>query len=442
MKKRLLALLIAVILLIGCSALLLSGCGGSKPLTIWVGTESVNFYTAKMAEYITKYNETHEKPFPTTIEVMGVDTASSAAKYLEDIDAGADIFTIAHDNLGKLTTGSGGLGAITDSALLAQINADNPQGFLTVIKSNGVVYGVPYISQALVLYYNKKYLTAEDVKTWEGIWAKATANNKQALSLLGNDGYNNAFLVLATNAATKATTVKIYKDGLLDNCYFQGDDTVAVMRWGQRFFTDKNGAKFPSSSGWEMELKDEISLSLIGGAWNYSAASSALGSNLGIAILPTFTVTAADVSGTTIAADTVFQSGTFADCKIFVTKKNSKHADYLQDILLFLSSKEVQEESYEQCNNLPAYKNASTEFAKMQENTLQAQLARMQIEMFEKGIPQPFYVKSQFNNYYYSQGAPGIIEGLLKNTDNAYTSLAQIRAALKDIETIWKTGTK
>lgn len=125
---------------------------------------------------------------------------------------------------------------------------------------------------------------------------------------------------------------------------------------------------------------------------------------------------------------------------MFVIKKNSDKADYLQDILLFLSSKEVQEESFIAAQNLPAYKNASTEFEAFQEDTLAAKLATAQVEMFEWGIPQPFGYNSKFNTYYYSKGAPDLILDILENKDGEFSTDQAIYDQMLIVESLWKTG--
>lgn len=444
MNKKLLFLLLVL-----TSVFVLVGCKKDAPLTIWVGTESVEFYQGAIADYLEMYEEENGEAFPHTIEVKGADTGSAAATYLEDTEAGPDIFTVAHDNLGKLIAGSSSIAPVTDADLLAQIENDNPDTFMNVIKGNvgGQTYtfGVPYIAQALVLYYNKDLVTAEQAQTWEGILAAAKAVNKQALSLTGTDGFNNSFLLLATNATTGESSLKLYEGGDIMENYASGDDMVSVMKWGQRFFTDANGPKRPTDSGWQIELKDGISLSVISGAWHYNAAVSALGSKLGIAKLPTFTITEADAYGT-VQAGTVFQSGTFADAKMFVMKKNSKYQEFLQDIVKYLSSKEVQEASYEAVQNLPAYKNAAVEFESMTGDTTEAKLAAAQIEMFEHGIPQPFGFDNRYNFYFYSKGAPDLILEILENKSGTetglFTSHEAIKAQLLIIENIWKTGNK
>lgn len=446
MKKLVLSMAM-VLIMVG----VLVGCGGNDPLTIWVGSESKDFYQEKMNEYVENYNASHEEEFPFEVVVKGVDTGTAASTFLDDTEAGADIFTVAHDNLGKLTAGSSAIAPVTDEALLAQIEALNPETFKDVIKAtvDGTEYtfGVPYIAQALVLYYNTKYISEDQAGTWEGIVQAAedaeasTGDTTQALSLSGVDGYNNSFLVLAENAETGESSLRIYENGVQENCDFTGDDMISIMQWGQWFFTHPNGARRPTDSGWEIELKNEISISFIGGAWHFNAAQAALGDNLGITILPEFTVTESQAYGS-VEGGTVFQSGTFADAKIFVMKKNSEKAGYLQDILLHLSSKEIQEESFEEVANLPAYKDAAEEFDAFQEDSLEADLASAQVRMFEYGIPQPFGVSQRYNLYYYSKGAPELLIDVLENVDGEYSTTAAIIAEMENIEHIWKTGNK
>jgi arabinogalactan oligomer/maltooligosaccharide transport system substrate-binding protein len=423
----------------------LASCGGEAPLTIWVGTESAEFYTQVMAEYAAAYEQRTGTEFPHEISVKGVDTGTAASIFLEDTQAGADIFTVAHDNLGRLTRGSSAIAPVTDQELLNQIRNDNPATFLDVIKTkvDGTEYtfGVPYVAQSLVLYYNKKYLSESDVETWEKMVAKAQTVNKQALSITNTDGFNNSFILLAKNAETKATTLKLYENGDINQNYALGDDTVSKLKWGQWFFNHPNGARRPTGSGWQIELADEISISLISGAWHFNAVKSALGSNLGIAQLPTFTVTADQAYGSTTAG-TVFKSGTFADAKIFVMKKNSEKEEHLQDILKFLSSKELQERSFIAAQNLPAYKNALNEFEGMDGDAIESVLARKQIEMFEHGIAQPFGKDNSFNFYYYSKGGPELILEILENPSGTMTTFEQIKAQLKIVQNIWITGNR
>ena len=435
MKRKLMLLVVVAV-----TVFIALGCGRSRPLVIWVGAEVQEFYQEKMEEYIEFYNANNDEPFPFLVEVRAADTGSAAATFLDDMDAGPDILTVAHDNLGRLIAGAGAIRPIQSQSLLDQIEAQNPQTFLDVITASvggeEYVFGVPYEAQSLILYYNKAYLTEEDVKTWEGIWDVAQAEGKRSLSITGTDGFNNSFLVLSSVVETGERIVRLYEDGVLENTEFVTDYMVSVLKWGQRFFTSPNGARQASDSGWSADLSTATSLAVIGGAWHFNEARAALGNNLGIAVLPTFTLTEDDVYGD-VQAGTVMQSGTFTDTKMFVMNRSSDKLDYLEDILLFLTHKDVQEESFERNNTLPAYKNAIDEFPAMQADDISTQLAVAQVAMFEHGIPQPFGREARFNVYYYQRQAPDRILSILRNTDNKFNNDAAIVTEMQAIERIW-----
>lgn len=421
----------------------------SNEIVIWVGDEVSEFYQLKADEYIAQYNADSSKQYlyPHTITVQGADTGTAASTFADDPEAGPDILTIAHDNLGKLLSGSSAIYPISYQPLLDQIEAQNTQSFIDVSRgeSGGVVYnyGVPYEAQALILYYNTKYLTEEDVETWEGIWDVAKSMDVRATTVTGTDGFNNSFLVLSSYAATGEMPIKIYENGIFENSDLTNDGAMSIMKWGQRFFSDPNGADQASDSGWEVDLDivNENTLSVIGGAWHFKSAQAALGENLGIATLPTYTITEADAYGS-VEADTVMHSGTFADTKMFVMNKRSASLYYLEDILLFLTNKSIQEESFIENGSLPAYKNASAEFTSMNSDDISAQLASKQIEMFEWGIPQPFGGDLRFNFWYYSKQGPDKLYYMLTNTDPdiEFDTDEKIMARLIEVENIWKYG--
>ena len=101
-----------------------------------------------------------------------LDTGAVAGTVTNDPSAAADIFTVAHDNIGKLASTQCAK-PIADESLIRQVKADNPASFQNVIYStlNGkeYLYGVPYISQALFLYYNKEKVTEAQAESFEGL---------------------------------------------------------------------------------------------------------------------------------------------------------------------------------------------------------------------------------------------------------------------------------
>lgn len=470
--------IIALLVLLAMSLAALAGCSGGNStgsnsgntpggnggvIRVWVGEESVEFYKKVCDEYVAANSD-----FGFTVEVKGMDTGTIAQVITNDPIAAADIYTVAHDNIGKLAATKCAK-PIGDQSLIDQILADNPESFRKVIYSTlndkEYLFGVPYISQALFLYYNKALVTEEQAATFEGLREAAKQAGTKAITVTGDDGFNMSFALLATRASDHATTVKIYEGAEsvsggakgISNC--QGDDTVAIVRWLQAYAADPNGFKWASPDGWDADLdkSNKGALAVIGGAWHYNTAKAALGeTNLGIALIPTFTLTEESVKGLSgVKAGDVYRGGTFADCKCFMINANSSADKYVaeQALIKYLSSKEIQNRSYLECLNVPAYVGASEFIKKCYEegkvSESQYNLAAMQVSMAEWGIPQPF-ITGILNTYYYSKNGPQVFRAIIDKSAYPTTgdvilseteSLAGVRKGLYLIEYLWMHGT-
>lgn len=464
MKKLISVLLVACMLLTGCSGG--GDGGGNKPkpedskIVVWVGEESAEFYQKVCDEYVAAHPD-----FGYTVTVKGMDTGAVAGTVTNDPSAAADIFTVAHDNIGKLAATQCAK-PFADESLIRQVKADNPASFQNVIYStlNGkeYLYGVPYISQALFMYYNKAKVSDRQAETFEGLRDAAKAAGCKAITVTGDDGFNNSWPLLASRVPDHNTSVKIYagaeavSGGSKGTSNCQGDDTVAIVRWLQEYAADPNGFKWASSDGWEADLKNGGALAVIGGAWHYNSAKAALSeTNLGIALIPTFTLTDAACAGLSgVKAGDVYRGGTFADCKVFMLNATSSADKYaaLQTLVKYMSSKEVQNESYVNCLNVPAYVGASDFIKSCFDNgkvtESQYMLACKQVEMAEWGIPQPF-LTGTLNTYYYSKNAPAVLRAIIDKTPYPTTgdvilseteSLEGIRKGLYMMEYLWMHG--
>ena len=465
MKKKLVLLLVLALFIT-----LLAGCGGEEAaqikddgvIRVWVGEESVEFYRETCDSYLAAHPD-----FGYTIEVKGMNTGSIAGTITNDPTAAADIYTVAHDNIGKLASTQCAK-PITDQTLIDQVLADNPEAYRSVIYSTlndqQYLYGVPYISQALFLYYNKSLVTEKQAESFEGLREAAVAAGTKAVTVTGDDGFNMSFALLARKVSDHSTTVKIYEGaesvagGSKGVCNCQGDDTVAIIRWLQDYAADPNGFKWASPDGWDADLdKDNKGVvAVIGGAWHYNTAKSALGeSNLGIALIPTFTLTEAATEGLTgVKAGDVYRGGSFADCKCFMINAYSPASKYAKEqaLIAYLSSKEVQNASYLACLNVPAYQ-GSTEFIQQcykdgKVTETQYNLAAIQVGMAEWGIPQPF-LTGTLNTYYYSKNAPAVFRAMIDRNPYPTTgdqilseteSLDGVRRGLYLVEYLWMHG--
>lgn len=447
MKKKTFSIAVLGTLLLGASMGVI-GCAEKGPaITLWVGGESAKFYQKVASNFFKEHSE-----YGYRVVVKGVDTGTVAGTITTDPEAAADIYTVAHDNIAKMIDAEAAR-AIEDEELVAQVNADNPQAFKDVInfvpkdETEKKLYGVPYISQSLFLYYNKKFVSDEQAKTFEGLKAAADAASAQkgsdvkAFTITGDDGYNFSFTMLARKDSDKTSTLKLYPNGQRHDNWLQGDDEVAFVRWANEMFADPHGGEWPPSS-WITEIQNEKCLALIGGAWHFNSFAATC-DDFGIAKIPTFTLTANQVADLTgVSAGDVYRGGTFADCKVFMMNYHcaEEKREAAQALMKHLSSKEVQQQSFIECNNVPAFDGVS-EFIKEHKSEFsdyQYQLGVAQTEMSAYGIAQPF-TKSLYNTYFYSKNGPTKYTNLIK-TKTADLTLDMIRDALFRIEYTWGWG--
>ncbi len=494
---------LALGVLTGCETEEVVKPGQRKPtskadLVVWVGSESVEYYRSLATEF-----KTANPDFDLGISIVGADTGGAAGQMATDNTACGDIITIAHDNIGKLSQMSYIAPIVQGSdeeikegiELLEQIKADNTQEFQTVIEnilgdgSDGYTYtfGVPYISQALFLYYDTRYVKDEEADTFEGLVQAAkrydTEHNvtgTKSYTMTGADGYNFSFALLARNLKKgdqedlNTSTLRLYENGVQYDCYAQSNDNVAVLKWMQRSVNDVNGVLMPSaSSPWVVNIEQHNALSLIGGAWHYNSFKTAVKDNMGCKIIPTFTLQQEDVEGiedvvypedkgkdgeggvpkelrgTTDPAPKagdVYRGGSFVDCKCFVinmAKINGDDERYFKccKLLKYFSNKTAQNNSFKEALNVPAYSGAD-EFIETCHGEVPETaylMAKAQTGMTPYGIPQPF-INGTYNTYYYSKSTPDYYVNCIKNIGDTGKDVTEIRRTLFRMEYVWKHG--
>lgn len=496
MKRKSLFLRSSVLLfsmgaLVGCGN---AGGQSADPSTVvvWVGDESVSYYRKLADRYVAENPD-----FGYTVQIVGTDTGGAGGQMVNDNTACGDIVTIAHDNIGKLSQSAYILPIVDDpneeDDLLKQIKADNPKSFVNAVtnilstdESHSYIFGAPYISQALFLYYDTRYVTDEQAETFEGLLAAAKkydadhgTSKTKSYAVTGTDGFNFSFSLLARNITNGNTSsLRLYENGegkdskaVRYDSYCQTNEELAIMKWMQRNYKDSNGVMFTTADNpWETAVQQHKALAVIGGAWHYNSFKGAVTdggvSYMGCKTIPTFTLTAEDVAGITEvtypddkylpeelrgktdpvpAVGTVMKGGSFVDCKCFVLNaaKATKPERYykLCKLIKYFSSKEAQNNSYLEALNVPAYE-GSEAFIEEKKSEVERSaylMASAQTGMNIYGIPQPF-VTGALNTYYYSKKAPDYYVDCIKNTSGTYSDVGEVRKVFFRMEYIWKHG--
>ena len=304
---------------------------------------------------------------------------------------------------------------------------------------NESIVAVPYSFNTNVLYYNKKLVSNEEVKSFEGLSkaAKRVSNDtKQVKSTTFVD--NNMHYFATTFLAKKyddASTSLVLKDTNSSLC---GDDVISTTKWMNEYYLNENGYKRPSSDGFEFDMLVDSNgvsnvLSIVAPATkNYQEKMEAiLGDDLGVASLPSFNI---NEDYGSVNKDTKFQSGTFADVKYYGINAymdiKDRKIPIIESVIAFLVSNKTQELLYEKGGVLPCY-----DGAELIERSNNISKAQMEMKKYSTLYPvtSSFYIRFEENDYL------GVFYETLVFNKNVST-YEEIKNALKKAEDYLNTG--
>ncbi len=354
MKRKTLALLLA-----GAMALsLLSGCGGGddKPsgnsstpggtsgevtditLKVWCPSNQID--TGIMDQQQKAFQAEHpEWNITWDVTAVGEDTAQESV--LRDVEAAADVFFFANDQLPTLV--NAGAIAQLGGPTAEMVNSTMAEAVINTAMSDGKLYAIPFTHNTFFMYYDKTLLDESQIKSIESIMAASTPDNAYnfyfesaggwklgawyygaGLSVFGPSGsdlsagcdWNNATGLAVTN----------YLIDLINNskCAYDGEIAVSELIGDHRL-----GAWFD-------------------GAWNYDMYHDVLGDDLGLAAIPTFNPDGND-----------YQLLGFYGSKCIGVNAKSKNMAAAVAFAAFLGNEENQVLRYEKSAQIPTNMNAA-----------------------------------------------------------------------------------
>ena len=165
--KRILALLLALVLVFG----LVPGTAfaAAKPieLTVWAGFDEMTWLNGQLEAF-----EAANPQWSITWNIGEYETYDSCEMLLQRPATGADVFFFGDDRLQDLVWSDVLMPLSREDA--AQILAQTSQPvFDAVTDQSGQCYGFPLSADTILLYYNKKLLSEEDVKSLDTMIEKA-----------------------------------------------------------------------------------------------------------------------------------------------------------------------------------------------------------------------------------------------------------------------------
>ena len=372
MMKRGLALLLTAGLLAGLTGCAASGedaSDGAEKVRLMVWSPS-NDQSKDSGEWLQTMCErfADEHPEWDITFVYGVaDEASAAGQVSQDPEASADVFMFANDTL---TT-------MTDANALAkfggkyrdEIESNNSEEVIASLTMDDNLYGVPFTTNTWFMYYDKSVFSEEDVKNLDTMLEKGVVSFP-----FTNSWYLPAFYI--GNGCT------LFGDGTDEaaGVDFGGEkarevtDYLIDLEANPNFHIDADGSGIAG-------LRDGSISALFSGSWDANAVKEALGDNMGVASLPTYTLNGREV-----------QMMAYAGSKAIGVNPNCDNMVAAIELAVFLGSGEAQQAHYELCSVIPC----STELL-AQPDFASDQLVAAQNNTFENtSILQPFV--SKMNN--------------------------------------------
>lgn len=320
---------------------LVAATEGTVDLTLWCS--EMESYQNTMKELVEEFKTTYpDVDFNITIGAQSESTCKD--EVLKDVEAAADVFVFADDQLNELVQ-AGALQAVTTTYTFDPIAA-NGAGAVNAASLNGVCYAYPLTaSNGYFLFYDKSVLTEEDVASWESLVAACEASGKKVGFDFGNAWYLYGFFSGAGCTATLAD------DGVNNVCDWNNETGLAVANSIMNICSSDAVLSIGNTDA-VSKAKDGELVAYVDGTWDVEGFTTAYGDNMGCAKLPTF-----DVNGTAT------QQGSFAGYKLVGVNSYSDNIGWSMLLAEFISNEAAQLKIGEATGEGPANINAAAKIS-------------------------------------------------------------------------------
>ena len=270
MKKILtLVLAVALVLTLSCAAF---AEGYSGDLKVWVADAAVDFTN----EQVEAFKAANPEFADMTVSVEAVGEGDAAGKVITDVDAAADIFGFAQDQLARMV--AAGAVEVVEPGNAEIVKAENDAGAVSAVTMGDELYAYPLTSDnGYFLYYDKSVVT--DPSTLEGILADCEAAGKSFYMEINSGWYQTAFFF----GAGCTLTYDSDNDGNLTACNvdYASENGLKALK---SMIMLANSPAFVNGSS----VSNATNVAaIVDGTWDSEAAKELFGDNYAAAKLPT-----------------------------------------------------------------------------------------------------------------------------------------------------------
>lgn len=305
----------------------------TEQLVIWENKES------SMLNHTQKMAKEYEEKTGIKVKVVGVDLLKMQDKLTLDGPAGKgpDLVTWPHDRLGSTAI----TGLVQPIDIKQGLMDQYSESAIQAMTYDGKLYGLPYATESIALYYNKK-LMKKIPKTWDELIQFAEENSKPSKKKYGflfegENFYYDYFLFDAMGGY-----VFRYQNGKYDvnDIGLNNKGSEEALKKIKELYEKKlipQGLKADTVNGL---FKEEKVAAVINGPWAIKDYESA-GIDFGVIPLP-------KVEGK--------DPQTFIGVKGWYLSAFTNHKKASTDLMRFLSSKEALKKRYQATGEIPPHK--------------------------------------------------------------------------------------
>lgn len=295
-------------------------------LVVWGAEEDRELMNQIIQDFETKYQG--QADFQISFEAQGESQCKDVL--LGGLEEGADVFTFADDQLNALAAA----GALDPIENADEIRARNFSSTVEAATVNNQLYAYPLTADnGYFLYYNKRYITEEQVKTLDGILEAAAANGK-----LFTMDWSSAWYVYSFFGNT-GLQVGLNDDGITNYCTWnQTDGDIRGIDVAQAMLRIAENSGFANCTDEEFlsGVKNGSVIAGISGVWNSVAVEEAWGENAGAVKLPTYTCKGSQV-----------QMASFSGCKLIGVNAYSEYPEWASRLAEWITDEENQRLRFE-----------------------------------------------------------------------------------------------
>lgn len=408
MKKKLIAAILSVTL----AAALTAGCGKTDTkdvqgteiteaaddtkenksetveLTVWAEESEWDM----LQSMVDSFQEQEAKG--TTIKVNFVQNSSDETKdnLLSDVLNGADIFTLADDQLSSMVA-AGALAPVADQE---KVKSENLEDAVAAATINDTLYAYPMTADnGYFMYYDKNYFSDEDVATLDGMLAVAQAAGKQIAMDWTSGWYLYSFF------GNTGMDFGINEDGVTNHCSWNATDgAVKGVDVAQAMLNIAASPAFANVSDTDFiaGAKDGSIIAGVSGVWDAPEIKNAWGDNYGAVKLPTYTVGEQQV-----------QMASFKGYKMLGVNYYSKNKEWALKLADWFTNEENQTIRLEEKNQGPSNVNAASSAEVQKVPAIQAVLAQSEFGVLQRVGNSYWSAMSDFGSIMAS-GNPGGVD--------------------------------